>query len=52
MGATANGVDDAVNALGGAGSTLLAGGAFTSYRGAGSLTRALLVLDAATGSLR
>jgi hypothetical protein len=51
-GATANGFDGTVTALGVSSTTLLCGGTFTAYRGVAASAEALAVLDPATGSVR
>ena len=51
-GATANGVDGAVNGVGLAGPFLVIGGGFSAYRGSNTLTRGLLLLDPVTGTLK
>ncbi len=50
-GATANGFDDAVNALAITGGALYAGGNFTAYRGAANSALRLARLDPASGAL-
>ena len=49
-GATANGLDATVSALAASGGVLVVGGGFSSYRGAATLSRALVLLDAMTGT--
>ncbi len=51
-GASSNGFDGTVTALGVSSTTLLCGGPFTAYRGVAASTEAFAVLDPATGAVR